>query len=145
MRFYPHQHPFYWGMDLHARRMYVCIMHHPGEVLLPRNRTAAPAPLRKALAPYRAGLVVAVEWRFPWYWLADRCAQEGLPCVLGHALSLNALHGGQAKNDKIDSHKRAVLLCGGMLPQAAVSPAQRRATRDLFRRRPHLRRKRADL
>jgi transposase len=58
---------------------------------------------------------------------------------------MKAIHGGKAKNDKIDSHKIAVLLRGGMLPQAYVYPAQMRATRDLLRRRMHLMRKRADL
>jgi transposase len=125
--------------------MYVCILRHDGEILLHRNMQAAPQPLLKAIAPYRAGLVVAVECMFPWYWLADLCAQEGMAFVLGHALSMKAMHGGKAQNDPIDSHKMAVLLRGGMLPQASVYPAQMRATRDLLRRRTHLMRKRAKL
>jgi hypothetical protein len=55
---------------------------------------------------------------------------------------MKAIHGGKAKNDKIDSQKIAALLRGGMLPQAYVYPAEMRATRDLFRRRTHLMRKR---
>jgi transposase len=58
---------------------------------------------------------------------------------------MKAIHGGTAKNDKIDSQKSAALLRGGMLPQAYVYPAERRATRDLLRRRTHLMRKRAEL
>ena len=58
---------------------------------------------------------------------------------------MKAIHGGQAKNDKIDSQKIATLLRGGMLPKAYVYPAKMRATRDLLRRRTHLRRKRAEL
>jgi transposase len=58
---------------------------------------------------------------------------------------MKAIHGGKAKNDKIDSPKMAALLRGGMLPQAYVYPAERRATRDLLRRRTHLMRKRAEL
>jgi transposase len=58
---------------------------------------------------------------------------------------MKAIHGGKAKNDKIDAHKIAVLLRGGMLPQAYVYPAEMRATRDLLRRRMHLMRKRAEL
>src|SRR5262249_52241845 len=54
-------------------------------------------------------------------------------------------HGGKAKNDKIDAHKIAVLLRGGMFPLAYVYPAEMRATRDLLRRRCHLVRKRAEL
>jgi transposase len=58
---------------------------------------------------------------------------------------MKAIHGGKAKNDKIDSHKIAVLLRGGMLPQAYVYPAAMRSTRDLLRRRLHLVRKRGQL
>jgi transposase len=145
MRFYTHTHPFYCGIDLHARSMYVCILSHDGEILLHRNMKAAPEAFLQAIAPYRDGLVVAVECIFTWYWLADLCAEQGIPFVLGHALYMKAIHGGKAKNDKIDSQKIAALLRGGMLPQAYVYPAQMRATRDLLRRRTHLMRKRAEL
>jgi transposase len=58
---------------------------------------------------------------------------------------MKAIHGGKAKNDKIDAHKIAVLLRGGMIPMAYVYPPEMRATRDLLRRRCHLMRKRAEL
>src|SRR5438132_10972762 len=58
---------------------------------------------------------------------------------------MKAIHGGKAKNDKIDSQKIAALRRGGMLPQASVYPAEMRATRDLVRRRTPLMRKRAAL
>jgi transposase len=106
---------------------------------------AGPDPFLKAIAPYREDLVVCVACLFTWYGLADLCAWEGLPFVLGHAFSMKALHGGKAKNDTIDAQKIAVLLRGGMLPQAYVSPAEMRATRDLRRRRMPLVRKRAEL
>jgi transposase len=64
---------------------------------------------------------------------------------LGHALYLKASHGGKAKNEKIDAHKIAVLLRGGLLPQAYVYPVEMRATRDRLRRRCHLVQKRAEL
>ena len=145
MRFYTKQHLFYCGIDLHARTMYLCILDRDGEIVLHRNMKAAPEPFLKAIAPYREDLVVCVECIFTWYWLADLCAQAGIPFVLGHALYMKAIHGGKAKNDKIDSHKIAVLLRGGMLPQAYVYPATMRATRDLLRRRMYLTRKRAEL
>ena len=145
MRFYPNQHPFYCGIDLHARSMYVCIVSQAGEILLHRNMQAAPEPFLKAISLSRDGLVVAGECLFPWYGLADLCATQGIPFVLGHALSRKAIHGGKAKNDKIDAQKIAALLRGGMLPKAYVYPAERRATRDLLRRRTHLRHKRSEL
>ncbi len=63
----------------------------------------------RLVAPYRDDLVVAAECMFTWYWLADVCAAEGITFVLGHALAMKAIHGGKAKNDKIDSHKIARL------------------------------------
>jgi hypothetical protein len=145
MRFYTTQHRHYCGIDLHTRTMYLCILNQAGEVLLHRNLRASPEAFLKAVAPYREELVVAVECMFTWYWLADLCAAEGIRFVLGHALYMKAIHGGKAKNDRIDAHKIAVLLRGGMLPQAYVYPAEMRATRDLLRRRLHFTRKRAEL
>jgi hypothetical protein len=58
---------------------------------------------------------------------------------------MKAIHGGKAKHDQIDSQKIAVLLRGGMLPQAYVYPSEMRATRDRWRRRMHLAHKRSEL
>ena len=59
---------------------------------------------------------------FAWYWLADLCETERIPFVLGHALYMKAIHGGKAKNDRIDAAKIAGLLRGGMFPMAYVYP-----------------------
>jgi hypothetical protein len=145
MRFYNTPHPFYCGIDLHARAMYVCILNQAGETLLHRNMKTTPDAFLNVIAPYRPDIVVAVECMFTWYWLADLCAEEDIPFVLGHALYMKAIHGGKAKHDTIDSQKIAVLLRGGMLPQADVYPTEMRAPRDLLRRRLHLARKRGEL
>jgi len=104
-----------------------------------------PAAFLEAVEPYREGLVVGVECIFCWYWLADLCTQEDIPFVLGHALYMKAIHGGKAKNDKIDAHKIAVLLRGGAFPTAYVYPRGMRATRDLLRRRLLFVRRRSEL
>ena len=57
---------------------------------------------------------------------------------LGHALYMKAIHGGKAKNDRIDSFKIANLMRGGNFPLAYVYPKRMRATRDLLRRRMKL-------
>jgi Transposase len=145
MRFYTTQHPLYCGIDLHARTMDVCILDQNSEVLVHRTRKTDPEAFLKAIAPYRPGIVVAVECMFPWDGLADLWADAGIPFVLGHALSMQALHGGKATNDKSDAQKMAARRRGGMLPQASVSPAQRRAPRDLRRRRRPLAHTRAAL
>ena len=145
MRFYTQQHKHYCGIDLHAKAMYVCILDQSGTTLVHKNLPTTPEALLRVIAPYREDVVVGVECMFTWYWVADLCAKEGIPFVLGHALYMKAIHGGKAKNDKIDAQKIAVLLRGGMMPQAYVYPSEMRATRDLLRRRCHLARKRAEL
>ena len=91
MRFYTKQHKAYCGIDLHARSLYVCILNQDGESMLHHNMKTSPETFLKAIAPYREDLVVAVECLFTWYWLADLCAQEQIPFVLGHALYMKAI------------------------------------------------------
>ena len=103
-RFYTRQHRFYCGIDLHARLLAICIVDHETASVVCRTQIPADQQqLLDTLAPYRADVVVAVECLFAWYWVADLCAKEGIPFVLGHALYMKAIHGGKAKNDEIDS------------------------------------------
>jgi hypothetical protein len=123
-----------------------CIVHRDGEILRHRTLPAGPAPFLKALTPSREDLVVWGAGLCTWSWLADLWAREAMPCVRGHALSRQAIHGGTAHHDQMDAQKSAVRRRGGMLPQAYVSPADLRATRDLLRRRmPGLRQRAARL
>jgi len=144
MRFYTQAHRFYAGVDLHARTLAVCILDQAGAVVFQGNLAADPRAFLQAVAPFRAGLAVACECMFAWYWLADLCAAEGIPFVLGHALYMKAIHGGKSKNDQLDAHKIAILFRGGMIPQAYVYPKGMRETRDLLRRRMFLVHKRAE-
>ncbi len=145
MRFYTGQHRYYCGVDLHARTLYLCILDAQGKVCLHRRLRCERESFLQAIKPYRPDLVVGVECIFCWYWLADLCAREQIPFVLGHALYMKAIHGAKAKNDHIDSRKVAVLLRGGAFPEAYVYPREMRATRDLLRRRLFFVRKRGEL
>lgn len=145
MRFYTKQHKNYCGIDLHTNKMYLCILNQQGETVFHRNMKTRPDIFLHAIKPFREDLVVSAECMFAWYWLADLCEDENIPFILGHALYMRAIHGGKSKNDRIDSHKIAALLRGGLIPQAYVYPRKMRATRDLMRRRNHFMRKRAEL
>lgn len=145
MKFYTKEHKFYCGIDLHTRSIYICILDCHGEIILHRKISAKPSTFLKAIEPFREDIVVCAECMFTWYWLADLCAAENIPFVLGHALYMKAIHGGKAKNDRIDSEKIARLLRSGMIPMSYVYPAGMRATRDLLRRRNYLVRRRSDL
>ena len=145
MNFYTKQHKFYCGINLHARKMYICILDCKGDVLVHRNLDTNWEQFLHTITPYREDIAVAVECIFTWYWIDDLCRENDIPFVLGHALYMKAIRGGEAKNDKVDSCKFAVLLKDGMMPMAYVYPPEMRATRDLLRRRIHFVRKRAEL
>ena len=145
MRFYTQQHQYYCGIDLHTQNMYVCIVNQAGKVMYHYNLPVSKDSLLSVVKPYLPDVAIAVECIFTWYWIADFCSQHKIPFVLGHALYMKAIHGGKTKNDKIDSHKIAMLLRGGMIPMSYVYPAQMRSTRDLLRRRMHFVHKRSEL
>ena len=56
MRFYQQEHPFYCGVDLHARSMHVCIVDAGGQTRLHQNIDARPDRFRMLIGPYREGL-----------------------------------------------------------------------------------------
>ena len=145
MRYYTKQHQYYCGVDLHARTMYLCIVNQRDEMLYHREIPAKAEVFLEKLAPYREDVVVCVECMFTWYWVADLCAVEEIPFVLGHALYMKAISGAKTKNDRLDSQKLAKLLRAGMIPMAYVYPKAMRSTRDLLRRRMLFVRHRADL
>ncbi len=135
MRFYNNMHPYYCGIDLHARTLYVCIIDQAGEVLVHKEIPDDPAKFQQILFPYIGNIVVGVECMHCWYWVSDFCEELSVDFILGHALYMKAIHGGKAKNDRIDSHKIAKLIRGGNFPLAYTYPKAMRATRDLLRRR----------
>lgn len=145
MKFYNKQHKYYCGIDLHANKMYICVMNQTGKIIFHQNVDTDPEILFRVIFPYLDDIAIAVECIFSWYWVADVCKDHQIPFVLGHALYLKAIHGGKTKNDKIDSRKIAALLRGGNFPMAYVYPKKLRSTRDLLRRRMHLMHKRSEL
>jgi hypothetical protein len=145
MRFYTQPHRFYWGSDRHARTMYVCILNREGEIVGHRNMKASPDALLKVMVPYRKELGVAVEWTLHVV-LAGRPVCPGRDPVCPGPCPL---HAGHARGQGHTRHKRCPHDCGaapgGMRPHAYVDPAERRAPRDLVRRRMSLIRQRAAL
>ncbi len=86
MNFYNTLHPYYCGIDLHARSLYVCIINQAGETVFHKEVPADPDALRYALEPYIGDIVVDVECMHCWYWVSDFCEEPGVDFILGHAL-----------------------------------------------------------
>lgn len=75
---------------MHARKMYVCVLDAAGEVQMHRNMTASPAGLSRVISRFGPDLVIAAECIFTWYWIADYCAERGIPFVLCSSLARTA-------------------------------------------------------
>src|SRR5437588_3992586 len=74
---------------------------HPrpaGNIVAHQDLPAEPAAFLEAIAPYRAGLVVACECLFCWYWLAaapERCGPGKPTCGPGQAQPLDTHQRGE--------------------------------------------------
>ena len=70
MQFYNQQHKYYCGVDLHARKMFVCILNAKGKVVVHQNINTNPELFFELKFPYLDDIAVGVECVFCWYWLA---------------------------------------------------------------------------
>jgi hypothetical protein len=69
MRFYTNSHKHNCGIDLHARKMFLCILDAQGRVLLLRNMAAVPrfrvrggiGPLSRLVVVFNDDVFVVVE------------------------------------------------------------------------------------
>jgi transposase len=136
---------YYCGVDLHANVMYICIMRKCGKVVLHEELPTDFSRFLKVIKPYLSSIAVCAESTFNWYWLADGCTKYKIPFFLGHALYMKLIHGGKAKNDRVDSKAIADLLRTGLFPPAYPYPEEMRSTRDLLRRRHHFTQQHAGL
>ena len=93
MRFYNNSHPYYCGIDLHARMLYVCIIDQQGEKQVHQKIKATPEELYLLLQPYLGNVIVGVECMHCWYWVSDWCEDLNIDFVLGHALYMKAILG----------------------------------------------------
>ncbi len=78
MNFYTNIHPYYCGIDLHARSLYVCILKQDGSTIVHKEIPANPDMLRQLLELYIGNIVVGVECMHCWYWIADFCEAPGV-------------------------------------------------------------------
>ena|GEM_PF-1087526 len=64
MKFYTGNHKYYCGIDLHARKMYVCILNNSGKIVMHKNIKTDPEIFFELIFPYLEDIVVGVECMF---------------------------------------------------------------------------------
>lgn len=53
MNVYTRQHPYYCGIDLHARTMFICVLDIDGKIVFHNNWPCNPESFLEAIAPFR--------------------------------------------------------------------------------------------
>jgi transposase len=131
------------GIDLHARKMSICVMDRSGKIYLRKEIPNSLPELLTRIASWEKDITIGVESTFNWYWLIDGLTAHKVPAYLGHALYIKWSSGQKHKTDSIDARQIADLLRTDRFPLAYSYPPEMRAIRDLLRRRHFLVRCRA--
>jgi transposase len=129
---------YYCGVDLHAKKNYICVLNKDGDIMLKHNIKNNFQSFKQNIQQFLPNLAIGCESTYNYYWLADGCHNEGLRFHLGHALYMKAISGHKKKNDPLDAETIANLLRTSFFPEAFPYPEKMRATRDLLRRRHRL-------
>ena len=126
---------YYCGVDLHDKNMYLCITNKVGKILLHQRLRNDFETFKKTTKKYLKQMAVGVESTHNYYWFYDACRKEGIPFYLGHAYYIRAIRGKKKKDDKIDAKTLSDLMRTNFFPIEYPYTEEKRATRDLLRRR----------
>lgn len=133
----------YAGIDLHANNSYLAIIDKSEDLVYSKRQPNDIESIRRVLEPHRENLTgIAVESTFNWYWLVDGLEESGYTAHLVNTLAAQQYKGLKYADDKSDARWLAHMLRLGILPTGWIYPKERRAVRDLLRRRSQLVRQR---
>ncbi len=61
MKFYTKNHQHYYGIDLHTKNQYLCVLDQQDEILFHKNLPTTPKAFLGAIKPFREDLIVGAE------------------------------------------------------------------------------------
>ncbi len=129
----------YAGNELHASNRYLAVIDETDELVEGKRLPNDIESVRRVLEPYRENLAgIAVESTFNWYWLVDGLEESGYKVHLVNTLAAQQYKGLKYTDDKTDARWLAHMLRLGILPTGWIYPKEKRAVRDLLRRRSQL-------
>ena len=129
----------YCGIDLHSNNSVVVITSETDHVLYSKRHPNDLTQILAALEPHRAELSgVVVESTYNWYWLVDGLQAAGYRVHLANTTAIKQYDGLKHRGDESDARHLAHLLRLELLPQGHIMPKDRRAVRDLARKRMQL-------
>ena len=126
----------YCGIDLHSNNHVLVVIDEEDKRLYEKRLDNDLSLTLKALSPYRETLHgIAVESTFNWYWLVDGLQEHGYDLQLVNTAAVTQYDGLKYSDDHHDAFHLAHLMRLGILPTGYIYPKERRAIRDLLRRR----------
>ena len=129
----------YCGIDLHSNNHVVVVIDEEDRRLVEKRVSNSLERTLSLLAPYRQEIAgVAVESTFNWYWLVDGLMDQGYRLQLVNTAAVKQYEGLKHTEDRYDAFHLAHLMRLGILPTGYIYPRERRAVRDLMRRRAGL-------
>lgn len=129
----------YCGIDLHSNNHVVVVIDEEDRRLVEKRLVNSLERTVALLAPYRERIAgIAVESTFNWYWLVDGLMDQGYRLHLVNTAAVKQYEGLKHTEDHYDAFHLAHLMRLGILPTGYIYPKERRAVRDLMRRRAGL-------
>lgn len=134
----------YCAIDLHSNNSMLVILDEADRIVHQLRLPNDLERIKLELAPYRENITgVAVESTFNWYWLVDGLMEAGYQVHLVNTAAVKQYEGLKHTNDEHDARWLAHLLRLEILPEGYIYPKEKRALRDLLRKRAQLVRYRA--
>ena len=126
----------YAGIDLHSSNNYIGIINEQNRRLYGKRLPNDINHVLMALEPFKDQLEsVVVESTYNWYWLVDGMQEQGYNVRLANPAAIQQYQGLKHTDDKWDAFWLAHLRRLNILPEGYIYPKERRAIKDLLRRR----------
>ncbi len=126
----------YAGIDLHSSNNFIGVIDENDKRRYSKRHYNNIDTVLKVLKPFKKSLQgVVVESTYNWYWLVDGLQEQGYRVHLANPAAIKQYEGLKHTDDRWDSFFLAHLLRLNILPEGYIYPKEKRAVRDLFRRR----------
>ncbi|MCU0935234.1 MAG: IS110 family transposase [Gammaproteobacteria bacterium] len=133
----------YGGIDLHSNNLVLALLDEQDRVVYQQRLANELSRVLGELEPFQEAVKgLVVESTYNWYWLVDGLQAAGYRVHLANTAAIEQYAGLKHTDDHSDARWLAHLLRLGILPEGHIYPPQRRAVRDLLRKRSQLVRQR---
>lgn len=127
---------FYAGIDLHSDNNYIGTIDEDGRTVFQKKNHNNLEVILKTFEPFKEQIKgIVVESTYNWYWLIDGLMDANYKVHLANTTAIQQYSGLKHSDDKSDALWLAEMLRLKILPEGYIYPKERRAVRDLSRRR----------